>query len=240
VRAWWKAQWETALAFGMLAVFCGGVTVAQVAMRLLLGHFPVPTYGVAAAAITTGVTIHRKRDRDARRRVEMWVVAGDWDPTGPSLYWPWVPLLRKLGTVQVLRAWAGPVDGLPVTVGELKWDENALDGAVVGWKGQGVFVVVRLPVPTEPMAMRRPHRTLGDSHRLDRPALHDAYEDGRIPPWTARDQDVFTFQAIKGRLAPHDLDDLIRRTLLIVGLLDLGPDEADPRPGTELTGHHPG
>jgi hypothetical protein len=41
VRAWWKDKWETALAVGMFAGFRGGMTVARVARRLLMGHFSI-------------------------------------------------------------------------------------------------------------------------------------------------------------------------------------------------------
>jgi hypothetical protein len=105
-----------------------------------------------------------------------------------------------------------------------KRDREALE-RIEEWVTAGTWI----PVPTEPMSLRRPHRTLGSSHRLDRPALHDAFENGEIPPWTAREQSLFTFEAVKGRLHPSSLDSLLLRTLRIVDLLDLGPDAVTDR-----------
>jgi hypothetical protein len=80
--------------------------------------------------------------------------------------------------------------------------------------------------------MRRPHRTIGTSHRLDRPAPKDAFESGEIPPIAAPDRSLFTFEASKvERLAPESLDSLLERTQLIVRLLDLGPDAEGSRRG---------
>jgi hypothetical protein len=122
--------------------------------------------------------------------------------------------------------------GLLITVGEIRWSDDALSGAVEGWAGKGVFVEVRLPVVTEPMGIRRPNRTIGTSLRLDRPALRDAFENGEIPPFAALDRSLFTFEASKAeRLAPEALDSLLERTQLIVRLLDLGPDDEGSRRG---------
>jgi hypothetical protein len=221
-----KQKQNPVIAFLVVGGFCGGFVLMWLIFCLVVVNFPVATFAAIAALVAAGVVVHRKRNRGAWRRLTTWVSAGGWIPVPADRKWPWASLLRMPGTVVVDRAWTATVDGFPVTAGTLLWDDNALDGAVVGWAGCGIFVVVRLPAPTEPMAMRRPHRTVGDSHRLDRPALHDAFENGEIPPWTARDRDLFTFQAIAGRLHPEHLDDLVRRTLLVVRLLDLGPDAA--------------
>ena len=84
--------------------------------------------------------------------------------------------------------------------------------------------MVRLPAPTGPMALRRPHRTIGTSHRLGFPAMHAAYEAGEIPSWTAKDDRLFTFNAIPGQLRAGAVQVAVQRTLLVVRLLDLGPD----------------
>jgi hypothetical protein len=222
--AWLKDKMTSVFLISLMVLLCCGYALVKTIFQSLLVAYPVATLGTVALAITTGVTVHRKRDRDALGRVDAWIAAGEWLPVVTGGRWPWESLVRTPGSVVVDRGWQSIVDDLLVTVGELHWDDNALDGAVVGWKGRGVFVVVHLPVPTEPMAFRRPHRPVGDSHRLDRPALHDAFENGEIPPWTARDRDLFTFEAFEGRLTPEALDALVLQTLHIVRLLDLGPD----------------
>jgi hypothetical protein len=219
-----KGKVETAvvLVAALVALFC--YAVAVVAFRKLLAAYPLFVVGLFVLVLIVRVRLVRRRERDAQRRIDEWVGAGGWISVPARSAWPWESLLRMAGTVVVDRAWQSMIDDLPVTAGELHWDANALDGAVVGWAGRGVFVVVHLPVATEPMAMRRPHRTIGTSHRLDRPELHDAYENGDLPPWTARDRSLFTFEAFDGRLDPVALDRLVLRTLRIVDLLDLGPD----------------
>jgi hypothetical protein len=226
---WLKAQVELAIGFAILAAICLCWAVTVTLFRSVLKSFPVQTLGVIALVIVTSVTVRRKRDREALERIEEWVTAGTWIPVPVNSDWPWKSLVRNVDHVVVDRAWQSTIDELLVTVGELHWTDNALDGAVVGWADRGAFVVVHLPVPTEPMSLRRPHRTLGSSHRLDRPALHDAFENGEIPPWTAREQSLFTFEAVKGRLHPSSLDSLLLRTLRIVDLLDLGPDAVTDR-----------
>jgi hypothetical protein len=229
MRKWWKDQVDLAIGLAVLGVICCCYAVVVVLFRTVLKSFPLPTLGVIALVIVTSVTVRRKRDRDARNRIEAWVTAGEWIPVPVHAGWPWTSLVRNTDHVVVDRAWQSMVDDLLITAGELHWTDNAFDGAVVGWSARGPFVVVHLPVPTEPMALRRPHRTLGTSHRLDRPALHDAFENGEIPPWTAREQSLFTVEAVPGRLHPDSLDSLIRRTLRIVQLLDLGPDTVPGR-----------
>jgi hypothetical protein len=222
--AWLKDKAETVFILSLFALFCCGYAVVRVAFGSLLQDYPLATFGTVGLVIATGVTVRGRRNANALRRIAAWAAGGEWTSVPTGRPWPWASLVRNPSWVVVDRAWQSTVDGLLVTAGELHWDQNALDGAAVGWSGRGAFVLVHLPVPTEPMGMRRPHRTIGASHRLDQPALHDAFENGEIPPWTARDQDLFTFEAVKGRLTPEALEALIRRTLHVVRLLDLGPD----------------
>lgn len=190
------------------------------AIQVAAQEFPLVAVCIVGAGLATYATIRKIRDRRAVRRLG----AQGWQSAPAGQSWPWLPLLARPGATRVLRAWSRTVDGLPVTAGELTWDDNVLDGSVEGWRGRGVFVVVRLPAPTEPMALRRPHRTVGTSHRLESPALHAAYAAGEIPPWTAKDDCLFTFTAFQGQLRADALEAAVRRTLLVVRLLDLGPE----------------
>ncbi|MFI6073593.1 hypothetical protein ACIA5C_18650 [Actinoplanes sp. NPDC051343] len=219
-----KNMRDFVLGFFMLAGLCCVLALPRVVMIALPRSFQMGAYLGVFVLLLGLVARDQRRDRQALDRIGAWVSAGGWISVPAGRSWPWESLLRTRGTVTVKWAWQSLVDGLLITVGEAKWDDNALDGAVVGWAGKGVFVEVQLPVATEPMGIRRPHRTIGTSHRLDLPALHDAFENGEIPPFTTRDRSLFTFEAFEGRLSPASFDRLIERTLRIVRLLDLGPD----------------
>jgi hypothetical protein len=220
-----KSARDLALGMVLFSVFCCGLALPRVVLLALPPRWQAAALLGLVVFVAGRIGLRGKRDREALGRLDAWVAAGGWISVPVNRSWPWNPLLRTPGTVVVKRAWQSIVDGLLITVGELEWSDNALDGAVVGWTGKGAFVEVELPVGTEPMGIRRPHRTIGTSHRLDLPALHDAYENGEIPPFTARDRSLFTFEAIKeDRLAPEFLDRLVGRTQRIVQLLDLGPD----------------
>jgi hypothetical protein len=210
---------DAAATIAFLLVCCGGSLILA-ALKVAAQHFPL----VMAAAVAVGVSVRRAvrklRDREALRQL----AAEGWEPAATDQPWPWLELLERPGQTEVHRAWTRTVDGLPLTAGEITWDDNALNGSVQGWTGRGVFVVVELPAPTEPMALRRPHRTIGSSHRLGFPAMLAAYEAGEIPPWTAKDDRLFTFNAIPDQLRAGAIPEAVERTLLVVRLLDLGPD----------------
>ncbi|MDM4722390.1 hypothetical protein QTQ03_23410 [Micromonospora sp. WMMA1363] len=76
--------------------------------------------------------------------------------------------------------------------------------------------MVKQHAPTEPVALRGPHRTIGTSHRLDLPAMHAAYEAGEIPPWTVNDDCLFTFNAIPGQLRGDAVQVAVQPTMLVV------------------------
>jgi hypothetical protein len=206
--------------FGMavFALMCCAGSLMWATLEVAVQHHPL----VAAAVFGGGYAMHRAvrkiRDRQPRPRL---VGQRGLPALGPEPV-QCLPLIERPDQTKVHRAWTRTVAGLPFTVGEITWDDNALSGSVMDWKGRGVFVVVKLPAPTEPMALRRPHRTIGTSHRLDFPAMHAAYEAGEIPPWTANDDRLFTFNPIRGQLRAGAVEVAVRRTLLVVRLLDLG------------------
>jgi len=222
---------DLALGFVIFSALCCILALPRVVLLAL----PRPVQAAVALGVVVWffawVGVRRKRDAQALDRIAAWVTDGGWTAVPTNRSWPWTSLLRDPGSVVVKRAWQSIIDDLLITVGEVEWADNALDGAVVGWAGKGVFVEIQLPVGTEPMGIRRPHRTIGASHRLDRPELHDAYENGEIPPFTARDRFLFTFEAVKrdDRMVPELFDRLIERTRRIVRLLDLGPDAESAR-----------
>lgn len=209
------------LAAAGIAVLC----LPRLGLGILGGLFPVQACLGLLTLVVGLVIVSRKRNRENGRRFEAWAAAGGWIPVPVDRSWPWTSLLRDPSTVTVERAWQSMAGTLLTTVGEARWSDNALYGAVTGWAGKAVFVDIQLPVAGEPMGLRRPHRTIGTSPRLDRPALHDAFENGEIPPFTVNDRSLFTFEAFEEqRLTPETLDRLRDRTQRIVRLLDLGPD----------------
>lgn len=195
------------------------LTLGCCGMIVIKAVYPLWWLGLLCLVFAGSSARDRIGDRRTRRRLE----AEGWQPVPTDRPWPWLPLIERPGQTTVSLAWTRTVDRLPVAVGEIAWEGDALAGAVKGYAGRGVFVVVELPSPTEPMALRR-HRTIGTSHRLDFPAMREAFEAGEIPPWTAADDHLFTFTAIPDRLRGDAVREAVRRTLLVVRLLDLGPD----------------
>jgi hypothetical protein len=57
--------------------------------------------------------------------------------------------------------------------------------------------------------------------------VHEAFEAGRIPPWTVRGEELFTFETVEGRFTPKSVERSVQRALLAVRLLDLGPDSCN-------------
>lgn len=211
------------VAFTVVVVLC----LPQLGLRLLGALFPAQAFLGFLVLVVGLVVVNRRRNRANRKQFAAWAGAGNWIPVPVDRAWPWSPLLRDPNTVAVERAWQSVTDDRLVTVGEARWSDNALFGAVTGFAGRAAFVEIELPVAGEPMGLRRPYRRIGTSYRLDRPALQDAFENGEIPPFTVHDRSLFTFEAFEEqRLTPMILDRLRDRTERIVRLLDLGPDVA--------------
>lgn len=207
-------------AFGMTAfvLMCCAGSLVWATIKVAAHHYPLVAVAIGGGGYAAHRAVRKFRDRRTLHRLG----AEGWQPAPADQPWPWLPLSERPDHIKVHRAWTRTVDRLPVTAGEITWDNNALSGSVKGWKGRGVFVLVKLPTPTEPMALHRPHRTIGTSHRLDIPAMHAAYEADEIPPWTAKDDHLFTFNAIPGQLRADAVQASVQRTLLVVRLLDLG------------------
>ncbi|WP_091643858.1 hypothetical protein [Micromonospora pallida] len=203
-----------------LVLMCCAGSLTLGTAKVMAQQHPMVAVAVVGGGYAVRLAVREIRDRQTLHRLG----AEGWQPVPADQPWPWLPLCERPDQTRVRRAWTRTVDRLPLTVGEITWDGNALSGSVRGWKGRGVFVVVKLPAPTEPMALRRPHRTIGTSHRLDSPAMHAAYEADEIPPWTAQDDHLFTFHAFPGQLRADAVQVAVQRTLLVVRLLDLGPD----------------
>ncbi|MCO8273139.1 hypothetical protein M1L60_21330 [Actinoplanes sp. TRM 88003] len=162
-----------------------------------------------------------------RRHLRRWAARGEWTEIDPDeRRWPWPD-----GRIKVPRAWQREIDGLPVTFGEIRWRNHDFDGTVPRRKGKGAFVVVRLPHPQPSMVLRHTFEPVGDSPRLDQPALFEAYVAGEIGPWAVRGDELFTVEPRDVWLDPQIADQAVRRALRTVQLLDLGPDTpgAEPR-----------
>lgn len=158
------------------------------------------------------------------RAMSRWATAMGCLPVGPAaLDWPWQNLQLQ-GNSQVKYAWSGDIEGLPVTFGEIRWSGGALSGAVLDRDGKGIFVVVGLPQTQPPMAARLPYTFIGDSPRLEQPAVRHAFRTMEVPPFTVRNTELFTVEARDAALEPGAAYRAIRRALLVVQLLDIGPD----------------
>lgn len=193
--------------------------VVVIALRV----YPVPASATVAAAgaVAAGYQVLNRRRQASRLR--RWARENGWSPAvRESLQWPWQGLVLR-GQLRIKRPWVRDVDGIPVTFGEIRWSGGALSGAVPMRAGDGVFVVVRLPLPSPGMAMRMPYQFVGDSHRLERRELRRAFLDGDIPAWTVRGDELFTVEPIPSP-TPEAIDRAVQRALLVVRLLDLGAD----------------
>jgi hypothetical protein len=205
-----------AVGMAVLCLMCCAGSLVWAVIKVAAQDFPL----IAFAIVGGGYAVHRAARTIRGWQTVRWLAAEGWQPASADQPWPWLPLIER-GQTEVHRTWTRTLDSLPLTVGEITWDGNALNGSVSAWKGRGVFVVVTLPTPTEPMALRRPHRTIGTSDRLNLPAMHAAYEAGEIPPWTAMDDRLFTFTAIPGQLRAEQVRVAAQQTLHVVRLMDL-------------------
>jgi hypothetical protein len=211
VRAWVSAGWT-------------GVVAALLAVGSLSLLDPVAGCTVALALGFLAYSIRSVFRARSLRAMSRWATAMGCFPVGPAaLAWPWQNLQLQ-GSSRVRYAWSGDIEGLPVTFGEVQWSGGAFSGAVVDRDGKGSFVVVGLPQTQPPMAARLPYKFIGDSPRLEQPALRHAFRIMEIPPFTVRDTELFTVEARDEALDPGSAYRAIRRALLVVRLLDVGPD----------------
>lgn len=185
-----------------------GVGVASF-VAVLMGEHPVVSVLVVGALAATVAAIRKTRDVRARRRVDAWLAGAGWEPSRELRDWPWRRLLPAGAVVELGRVWTGTAEGYPVTTGEIAWDGAAFAGAVRGYRGHGLFVIVRLPTGSDGVALRHPFRLIGATGDLDVPALRSAYHDGIMPPWTVTGDELFTIELVTGRLEP----DMIRMSV---------------------------
>ncbi|MEO3747449.1 hypothetical protein [Plantactinospora sp. B5E13] len=169
----------------MVVLMCCGGLLILAAVKIAAQHYPLVAMVVVGTGYAARRVVHTIRARRTARRLGI----EGWRPAPIDQPWPWLPLSERPDQIRVHRAWARTVDRLPLTVGEITWNGNALHGSVPDWQGRGVFVVVQLPVPVEPMALRRPHRMIGTARRLDAPGVArrvrgqpDSTMDGRPRP----------------------------------------------------------
>ncbi|MCY1145329.1 hypothetical protein OWR29_45635 [Actinoplanes sp. Pm04-4] len=210
VRHWLKAGWSGAAVVLLVAV--GYRYFCTVALALVLAAY----------------CAHKVRRAMSLRAMARWAAAMGCFPVEPAtIEWPWQNLHLQ-GSSKVTYAWTGDIEGLPVTFGEVRWSGNAFGGAVLDRDGKGTFVVVGLPCEQPPMAIRLPYTVIGDSPRLEQPALRHAFSIMEIPPFTVRDTELFTVEPREHALNPGAAYRAVRRALLVVRLLDIGPDRPLP------------
>ncbi|BEL07044.1 hypothetical protein Q0Z83_052350 [Actinoplanes sichuanensis] len=133
--------------------------------------------------------------------------------------WPWAEPVG--GTIRVRQAWSFTAGGFPVTAGEVRWTGRAFGGATDDADGRGVVVVVHLSTPVPSMAYHVPFERIGDSPLLDRVELRKAFLTRRIPPWTIREQCLFTVEPAHEGITPALIGSAVRRARLVASLLDL-------------------
>ncbi|GAB2617110.1 hypothetical protein Aab01nite_30250 [Paractinoplanes abujensis] len=209
-RAWWIAG-----LWALPTVFC---VVSAFRFREFAGCGVLLALGLG---LTTWVTAGRAL---TLRSLVGWAAAGGWTPIDPGeREWPWSDLHLK-GSSRVRFAFTGTVDGLPITFGQVQWKGGAFGNATLNPDGRGLFVVVRLPLQEPPMAVRLPYVFVGDSPRLERPLLRQSFLSGEIPPFTVREHELFTVEPRDSWPDAAAAEQVVRRALLIVELLDVGPD----------------
>ncbi|MCO8273138.1 hypothetical protein M1L60_21325 [Actinoplanes sp. TRM 88003] len=205
---------------------------AGLAVLLAVGTFvALPSVTGCAGVIAAGFaaySIHSALRALSLRSMSRWATAMGCAPVDPAtIDWPWQNLTLQ-GSSQVRSAWTGDIEGLPVTFGEVQWSGGAFSGAVIDRDGKGIFVVVGLPQAQPPMAIRFPHKFIGDSPRLEQPAVRHAFRIMEIPPFTVRDTELFTVEPRDQALDPGSTYRAVRRALHVVRLLDIGPDRPLP------------
>jgi hypothetical protein len=152
--------------------------------------------------------------------------AAGWERAAPGKpAWPW-PEPPPGGTIRVGRTWTFTAGGFPITAGDVRWTGRAFAGATDDAAGRGVVVLVHLPAPVPAMAYHVPFERIGDSPLLERAELRKAFLTRRIPPWTLREQTLFTVEPATESVTPALIDAAVRRALLIARLLDLGETHA--------------
>ncbi|WP_127504301.1 hypothetical protein [Actinoplanes solisilvae] len=160
-------------------------------------------------------------------QLEQWATVAEWTPVeATEREWPW----QSPRHVKVKRAWTREIDGLSVTFGLVGWESDALAGSVRKQTGSGTFVVVRLPHTQPSMALSPSGDIVGDSPRAHQPELLQAFQRKDIRAWTVRGDELFTIEPT-GLPNPYHVKRIVRRALLAVRLLDLGPD-LHPGPDT--------
>ncbi|SDT29741.1 hypothetical protein [Actinoplanes derwentensis] len=197
--------------------------VADAGFRRLGEQYPGQRSGGLLLLLVLPLLIYLANRVAAAHSLRRHVTRSGWasaDPGGRE--WPWAAMTAG-GTVQIGQTWEFETDGLPVTAGEIRWRGGALHGAVSRPEGKGIFVVLRLPRAAPSMALHMPYEFVGDAPVLTRPALREAYLGQRIPPWTVRDRELFTVTGERRPIRPAMVQDAVRRTLLVAGLLELVP-----------------
>ncbi len=204
------------------------VTIAGLVLLFLLIGFGVlgtwyPMPGLVGALAVLLVPLAALPVSLVRRSFGLgrWTSQNGWRAVArDSRPWPWEGLALS-GRAEVGRAWSRSVEGFPVTVGEVRWSGGAFAGAVRERESRGLFVVVELPGPQPGMAMRLPQVVVGDSPMLASPELGAAFLTGEIPPWTVRDDELFTVEIVA--VDPAHVTHAVSRALRAVRLLGLAP-----------------
>ncbi|MEU8231566.1 hypothetical protein AB0C12_18440 [Actinoplanes sp. NPDC048967] len=224
------------LVFGLLLAYVV-LRVAALALNDLFGGigFLVVIAAVSLAAFARAYRLGRRKQR-AADELRHWERTAGWEPA--AWRWPWQSLVRWPDTVTVLRAYAKRVDGFPVRTGLLEFDDNGLGTTVDRRSGRAAFAIVALPRPVPSMGVRV-HRLPGrlrdgedeflhrfqpvgaDTDRLGDPLLRAAHLRGDIPPWTVVDDELFAFVPLDAPLRPRDLEETVRKAILVVRLLGL-------------------
>ncbi|MBL7254348.1 hypothetical protein [Paractinoplanes lichenicola] len=209
-RAWWIAgAWALPTVFAVFVMF---------RFRAFAGCGVLLALGLG---MTAAIAVGRAR---TLRSLVLWAAASGWTAIDPrECPWPWSDLHLK-GSSRVRFAYAGTVGGLPIVFGQVRWKGGAFGNAASSPDGSGLFVVVRLPLHEPPMAVRLPYVFVGDSPRLDRPLLRQSFLADEIPPFTVRDNELFTIEPRDSWPDAATAEEAVRRALLIVELLDVGPD----------------
>ncbi|WP_144122254.1 hypothetical protein [Catellatospora sichuanensis] len=184
----------------------------------------------------------------SRRATVRWAERAGGAEVANRTAWPWAAQDGTTDPVTVVFAVDTHAAGLPVTVGEIRWDDEVtgLGGVVDGSASAGAFAVLRLPRAMPYLAVqRRPQRARGGrdedafwdeyrvvtedlelAGRLTTPQARRAHMTGRIPPWAVVGDEVYTVRATRRPVGPATVEALAAQLVQVAALL--GVPAADP------------
>lgn len=194
----------------------------------------VVTCGVMAVGF--GLRVHHVR---AVRAAARWGSQEGFVAVEDRHQWPWVTDEPGVPLPVVNQAYAGSVDGFPVTVGHAQWESSGMLDVAGAAKGGGCFAILKLPYPSPRLGVRAKLNVTGDEFARQfwticddpafamahiGPALRSEHVAGTLPDWMLVGDELYV--VIRGRapITPADIRYAIGKVRRIGDLLGLTSD----------------